>query len=98
MEEESRIVSGMKMNEDVTADVTLRPQSLGEYIGQDKVKEKMAVFIEAAKKRGEALDHVLLYGPPGHCHRVGCVRKRIVPLAHAFLAFSIADGIRIIFP
>ena len=59
MEEESRIVSGMKMNEDVTADVTLRPQSLGEYIGQDKVKEKMAVFIEAAKKRGEALDHVL---------------------------------------
>ena len=65
MEEESRIVSGMKMNEDVTADVTLRPQSLGEYIGQDKVKEKMAVFIEAAKKRGEALDHVLLYGPPG---------------------------------
>ena len=65
MEEESRIVSGMKMNEDVTADVTLRPQSLGEYIGQDKVKEKKAVFIEAAKKRGEALDHVLLYGPPG---------------------------------
>ena len=64
MEEESRIVSGMKMNEDVTADVTLRPQSLGEYIGQDKVKEKMAVFIEAAKKRGEALDHVLLYGRP----------------------------------
>ena len=53
------------MNEDVTADVTLRPQSLGEYIGQDKVKEKIAVFIEAAKKRGEALDHVLLYGPPG---------------------------------
>ena len=41
MEEESRIVSGMKMNEDVTADVTLRPQSLGEYIGQEKVKEKM---------------------------------------------------------
>lgn len=65
MEEESRIVSGMKMNEDVTADVTLRPQSLEEYIGQDKVKEKMAIFIEAAKKRGEALDHVLLYGPPG---------------------------------
>ena len=65
MEEESRIVSGMKLNEDVTADVTLRPQSLKEYIGQDKIKEKMAIFIEAAKKRGEALDHVLLYGPPG---------------------------------
>ena len=65
MEEESRIVSGMKMNEDVTADASLRPQSLGEYIGQEKVKEKMAIFIEAAKLRGEALDHVLLYGPPG---------------------------------
>ena len=64
MEEESRIVSGMKMNEDMTADASLRPQSLGEYIGQEKVKEKMAIFIEAAKLRGEALDHVLLYGPP----------------------------------
>ncbi len=65
MEEESRIVSGMKMTEDVTADASLRPQSLDEYIGQEKVKEKMAIFIEAAKMRGEALDHVLLYGPPG---------------------------------
>lgn len=44
---------------------TLRPQLLAEYIGQDKVKENMKVYIEAAKKRGEALDHVLLYGPPG---------------------------------
>ena len=43
----------------------LRPQSLSEYIGQEKVKDTMKVFIEAAKKRGEALDHVLLYGPPG---------------------------------
>ena len=43
----------------------LRPQTLSEYIGQEKVKENMKVFIEAAKKRGEALDHVLLYGPPG---------------------------------
>ena len=43
----------------------LRPQSLSEYIGQEKVKDNMKVFIEAAKKRGEALDHVLLYGPPG---------------------------------
>ena len=43
----------------------LRPQSLSEYIGQKKVKDNMKVFIEAAKKRGEALDHVLLYGPPG---------------------------------
>ena len=44
---------------------TLRPKKLSEYIGQDKVKESMKVYIEAAKKRGESLDHVLLYGPPG---------------------------------
>ncbi len=44
---------------------TLRPQFLNEYIGQDKVKENMKIYIEAAKKRGEPLDHVLLYGPPG---------------------------------
>ena len=44
---------------------TLRPQLLKEYIGQDKVKENMKIYIEAAKKRGEPLDHVLLYGPPG---------------------------------
>ena len=44
---------------------TLRPQTLEEYIGQDKVKENMKIYIKAAKKRGEALDHVLLYGPPG---------------------------------
>ncbi len=44
---------------------SLRPQTLDEYIGQTKVKENMRVYIEAAKKRGEALDHVLLYGPPG---------------------------------
>ena len=43
---------------------TLRPQALNEYIGQTKVKENMKIYIEAAKKRGEALDHVLLYGPP----------------------------------
>ncbi|MEA5003234.1 MAG: Holliday junction branch migration DNA helicase RuvB [Christensenella sp.] len=55
----------MKMTEDIVADATLRPQCLDEYIGQDKVKEKMAIFIEAAKMRSEALDHVLLYGPPG---------------------------------
>lgn len=45
--------------------MTLRPQTLVEYIGQDKVKENLAVYIEAAKRRGDPLDHVLLYGPPG---------------------------------
>lgn len=44
---------------------TIRPQTFDEYIGQDKVKENMKIYIEAAKKRGEPLDHVLLYGPPG---------------------------------
>ena len=46
-------------------ETSLRPQTLNEYIGQTKVKENMKIYIEAAKKRGEALDHVLLYGPPG---------------------------------
>ncbi len=47
------------------SELSLRPKRLSEYIGQNKVKENMKVYIEAAKKRGEALDHVLLYGPPG---------------------------------
>ncbi len=64
-EDETRIVSGMKTLEDGNEEVTLRPQMLSEYIGQGKVKEKMEIFIQAAKMRGEALDHVLLYGPPG---------------------------------
>ncbi len=59
-----RIVSGEARNEDV-AQVDLRPQYLKEYIGQEHVKEMMDVFIKAAKNRKEALDHVLLYGPPG---------------------------------
>ncbi|MBR4555179.1 MAG: Holliday junction branch migration DNA helicase RuvB [Ruminococcus sp.] len=46
-------------------EVTLRPKTLTEYIGQDKVKENMSVYIQAAKKRGDSLDHILLYGPPG---------------------------------
>ena len=51
--------------EDVVLDGSLRPKYLSEYIGQEKVKEIMKVYIEAAKARNEALDHVLLYGPPG---------------------------------
>lgn len=53
------------LNDDDVSEVSLRPKKLSEYIGQDKVKESMKVYIEAAKKRGTALDHVLLYGPPG---------------------------------
>lgn len=51
--------------EEEFSELSLRPQKLNEYIGQTKVKENMRIYIEAAKKRGEALDHVLLYGPPG---------------------------------
>lgn len=60
---EDRMVSGEELNFD--DDASLRPQSLKEYIGQAQLKENLAVFIEAAKQRHEALDHVLLYGPPG---------------------------------
>jgi Holliday junction DNA helicase RuvB len=50
---------------DVDTEFSLRPKTLSEYVGQDKVKENLAIYIEASKRRGEPLDHVLLYGPPG---------------------------------
>ncbi len=66
MEEmENRIVHGDVREEDLEVDSSLRPRSIDEYIGQDKAKEKLSIFIQAAKGRNEALDHVLLYGPPG---------------------------------
>lgn len=66
MDFEDRIVSASEIPEDtVCSDNPLRPRTLDEYIGQEKVKENLKVFIEAAKQRGEILDHVLLYGPPG---------------------------------
>lgn len=60
-----RTISTEFMPEDEKIEVSLRPQTLQSYIGQEKVKENLAVYIEAAKQRGEALDHVLFYGPPG---------------------------------
>ena len=51
--------------EDAATEPTIRPRSLGEYIGQQKVKERLGIYLQAAKNRGESLDHVLLYGPPG---------------------------------
>jgi len=60
-----RMVSPQRGEEDRQLDLSLRPRLLAEYIGQPKVKENLRILIEAAKKRGEALDHVLLYGPPG---------------------------------
>lgn len=65
MELESRLTSSGFTPEDVDVEFSLRPKTLAEYIGQDKVKENLSVYIEAAKGRGESLDHVLLYGPPG---------------------------------
>ncbi len=53
------------LSEDDEIEISLRPHKLSDFIGQEKVKENLAIFIEAAKQRGEALDHVLLYGPPG---------------------------------
>ena len=60
---DERIVSGEELTEDNES--SIRPLSLAEYIGQSEVKENIKVYIEAAKMRGESLDHVLLYGPPG---------------------------------
>ncbi len=62
---ENRLTSPEYTSGDFDTENPLRPKTLSEYVGQDKAKENLSVFINAAKKRGEALDHVLLYGPPG---------------------------------
>lgn len=63
--EKDRIVEGTLKTEDVENELTLRPRWISEYIGQEKAKEKLNIFIKAAKGREESLDHVLLFGPPG---------------------------------
>jgi Holliday junction DNA helicase RuvB len=60
-----RVVAGAKAEEDATLELSLRPKRLVEYVGQNNVKENLEVAIQAARQRGEALDHILLYGPPG---------------------------------
>ena len=60
-----RIIATEEAEEDIRIEGSLRPQSLDEYIGQEKAKNNLKIYIEAAKSRGEALDHVLFYGPPG---------------------------------
>ncbi len=62
---DSRIVTTAEVNGDSEIEYSLRPKRFDEYIGQTKAKENLKVFIDAAKKRGDSLDHVLLYGPPG---------------------------------
>src|SRR5690349_24748759 len=64
-DERERLVSAAQVEDDSSFELKLRPQRLAEFIGQPKVKENLSVAIEAARSRGEALDHVLLYGPPG---------------------------------
>lgn len=65
MEDDKRVVSGEEIADEDLGQLSLRPQFLNQYIGQQKIKDEIAVYIQAAKKRGESLDHVLLYGPPG---------------------------------
>jgi holliday junction DNA helicase RuvB len=62
---EKRVISTQMQDEDIRIEKTLRPMTLDEYIGQEKAKANLKVYIEAAKQRGESLDHVLFYGPPG---------------------------------
>lgn len=65
MEDSERILEASRLTEEDRIENTLRPQSLDDFVGQDKLKDNLKVFIEAAKKRGEALDHCLFYAPPG---------------------------------
>ena len=62
---QNRTISTQLQEEDIKIESNLRPQTLDDYIGQEKIKDNLKIFIEAAKARGEALDHVLFYGPPG---------------------------------
>lgn len=64
MIDDERIISSLELDGD-EADISLRPRSMGEYVGQAKIKQNLDVYITAAKARNDALDHVLLYGPPG---------------------------------
>lgn len=63
--DEDRVIAPQRTDEDILFEANIRPQKLDDYIGQDQVKENLRVFVSAAKARNEALDHVLLYGPPG---------------------------------
>lgn len=64
-EDEDRIITSSMKHDDVDIENNLRPKFLADYLGQEKAKEQLSIFIEAAKSRNEPLDHVLLYGPPG---------------------------------
>lgn len=63
--DETRVVSGAANGEDELVEISIRPKKLDEYLGQTAVREQMKIYIEASRRRGEALDHVLIFGPPG---------------------------------
>ena len=63
--EEGRLIAGSLQNADMDLETSLRPHSLREYFGQEKVKKSLSIYINAALRRHDALDHMLLYGPPG---------------------------------
>ncbi|MGV6826130.1 MAG: Holliday junction branch migration DNA helicase RuvB [bacterium] len=65
MSEFDRVIDAEPMNDDIAIDRAIRPKTLGDYVGQPAVREQMEIFIPAARNRGEALDHVLIFGPPG---------------------------------
>ena len=65
MNEEERVISATDMPEDLVIDYSLRPKTMDEYIGQPAMREKLGIFLEAARRRRESLDHMLIFGPPG---------------------------------
>ena len=77
---ENRIMTTSYTKDDSNTEPSLRPKTLDDYIGQEKVKENLKIYIEAAKMRGESLDHVLLYGPPG----LGTSISGVTPLHSSF--------------
>jgi len=83
-----RVVSGKPKEEDIPLERTLRPRRLSEYLGQDKVKENLKIAIAAAQARGEPLDHILLYGPPG----LGKTTLALIIAAEMGVNFRITSG------
>ena len=71
----NRVIETNLIEEDIKIEGSLRPQTLNDYIGQSKIKENLRIYIEAAKRRSDALDHVLFYGPP-EIGRASC-RERV---------------------
>lgn len=85
---ESRITASEYIQQDTETELSLRPKTLSEYVGQEKIKENLTVFIQAAKTRGDCLDHVLLHGPPG----LGKTTLSCIIAAELGVNFKITSG------